>query len=64
MMTAVSTLLTFWPPLPPDRAVDISTSESGMSISMVSSISGVTSMEAKEVCRLPAESKGEMRTRR
>ena len=63
-MTAVSTLLTFCPPAPPERAVWMSSSAGLISISMLSSISGVMSMEVNVVWRLPAESNGEMRTRR
>ncbi len=63
-MTAVSTLLTFCPPAPPERAVWMSRSAGLSSISMLLSISGVTSMEVNEVWRFPAESNGEILTRR
>ncbi|MNT76497.1 hypothetical protein D3C72_2155080 [compost metagenome] len=64
MRMAVSTLFTFWPPAPPERKVSMRRSLGSMSRSMSASISGITSTPAKAVCRLPAELKGEMRTRR
>jgi homoserine acetyltransferase len=50
--TAVSTLFTFCPPLPPARIVVISMSLSGTSMSMSSSSSGTTSTAAKAVWRV------------
>mmetsp|Transcript_35587 Transcript_35587/g.113780 ORF Transcript_35587/g.113780 Transcript_35587/m.113780 type:complete len:228 (-) Transcript_35587:434-1117(-) len=74
MRTAVSSLLTFWPPAPPLRIVEISKSASGISLtssfdedSSSSSFSGMTgtgSTEAKDVCRFAWELKGLCRTRR
>jgi hypothetical protein len=64
----VSTLLTFWPPLPPDRMKDTSKSLSGMTRRCLSapcsSSRGSTSTPAKLVCRRPLALKGELRTRR
>ena len=58
MRTAVSTLLTFCPPLPPARIVVISRSSSFTSMSISSSMSGVTSTAAKAVCRRAFASNG------
>ena len=63
-ITAVSTLLTFCPPLPPERVVVISMSFSLISILISLDTSGVASMEANEVWRFAFESNGEIRTRR
>src|SRR5262249_22676418 len=62
--TAVSTLLTFCPPLPPLRNVPISRSAGLTSIGAVSAISGTTSTLANDVCRRLFASNGEMRTSR
>ena len=62
--TAVSTLFTFCPPLPPLRNVPISRSAGLTSIGAVSAISGTTSTLANEVCRRLFASNGEMRTSR
>ena len=64
MRTAVSTLFTFCPPLPPARYVSTRSSSGRMLISMRSSISGITKTDANEVCRRAAWSNGEMRTSR
>ncbi len=50
--TAVSTLFTFCPPLPPARMVVISMSLSGTSMLISSSSSGTTSTAAKAVWRV------------
>ena len=50
--------------VPPERVVVISMSFSWISILISLEISGVASIEANEVWRLAAESKGEIRTRR
>ena len=52
---AVSTLLTFWPPAPPDRAVLISISFSSIFTS-TSSTSGITATVAVDVCTRPCDS--------
>ena len=65
MRTAVSTLFTFCPPLPPERKV--STLQFGRrdhDVRRLSSISAITSTLAKLVCRRLFESNGEMRTSR
>mmetsp|Transcript_23971 Transcript_23971/g.71898 ORF Transcript_23971/g.71898 Transcript_23971/m.71898 type:complete len:223 (-) Transcript_23971:140-808(-) len=68
--TAVSTLLTFWPPAPPARIVVISRSAgsssatSGGSAGWSSGSSGTGSTLAKDVWRLAAELKGDWRTSR
>ena len=62
--TPVETLLTFCPPAPPERKVSILMSSSRISTSMVSSNSGITSTDVKEVWRRLAESNGEIRTKR
>ncbi len=62
--TAEEVLLTFWPPAPLERKTSILMSSGLMSTCMVSSISGMTSRETKEVCRRPEASNGEMRTKR
>mmetsp|Transcript_10406 Transcript_10406/g.31807 ORF Transcript_10406/g.31807 Transcript_10406/m.31807 type:complete len:262 (-) Transcript_10406:215-1000(-) len=64
--TAVSTLFTFWPPLPPLRMVVISTSFSSTSTPCSSSSSsfGMTSMPAKLVWRFPCALNGDIRTSR
>ena len=54
MRTAVSTLLTFWPPAPPARNVSMRNSSGLTTISMRSSISGMTKTEAKDVWRRAA----------
>ena len=66
MRTALSTLLTFWPPAPPDRIVLTSRSAAGISTSASASSrsSGISSTPAKLVCRLFAALNGESRTRR
>src|SRR5262249_38045353 len=64
MRAAVSTLLTFCPPLPPERNVSTLMSSGLMLISMRSSISGITNTDANEVCRRAAWSKGEILTSR
>src|SRR5438876_1033353 len=64
MRTAVSTLFTFCPPLPPLRKVSISRSAGLISIGAVSAISGTTSTLANDVCRRLFASNGEIRTRR
>ena len=61
--TAVSRLLTFCPPGPPERATVISSSFSGMCASPISGNSGSTSTSEKLVCRFPCPN-GERRTRR
>src|SRR5690554_4360036 len=50
--TLVSTLLTFWPPAPPEREVCNSTSP-GLIYTSTSSASGRTAIEAAEVCTRP-----------
>jgi len=50
--------------LPPARIVVISKSLSSMAMSISSSMSGVTSIAAKLVCRRALPSKGLMRTSR
>ena len=62
MRTALSVLLTCWPPAPDARYVSIRKSLSLISISIVSSISGQTSTDAKLVCRFPFALNGEIRT--
>ena len=62
--TAEEVLLTFCPPAPLERNTSILMSAGSMSTSMVSSISGMTSSEANDVCLRPEASNGEMRTRR
>ena len=57
-------LLTCWPPAPLLRYTSSRTSLGSMSMSTASSISGVTSTSANEVCRRAAESNGLMRTSR
>ncbi|MGY3081777.1 hypothetical protein ACVWZZ_008185 [Bradyrhizobium sp. LM6.10] len=57
-------MLTCWPPAPPERMVSTRTSDSLMSILMLSSITGNTATDENEVCRRALESNGEMRTRR
>ena len=52
------------PPAPLDRYVSIRRSSSLISISISSSISGITSQETNEVCRFPAALKGDIRTKR
>ena len=64
MRTALSVLLTCWPPAPPARNVVISQSASFTSISASSSTSGSTWTEANVVWRRFCASKGEMRTSR
>ena len=66
MRTALSTLLTFWPPAPPDRIVLTSRSAAGISTSASASSrsSVISSTPAKLVCRLFAALNGESRTRR
>ena len=65
MRTAVSTLFTFCPPLPPERNVSTRNSVGGMTISDdISSICAIASTLAKLVCRRLFESNGEMRTSR
>ncbi|MCG3184410.1 MAG: hypothetical protein ICCCNLDF_02530 [Planctomycetes bacterium] len=65
MRTALSTLFTFWPPLPPARLKFSSRSFSLISMSISSdSASGTTSTLANAVCRLPAALNGEIRTSR
>jgi hypothetical protein len=49
---------------PPDRIVSVRTSDSLMSMTMRSSITGKTPTLANEVWRRALESNGEMRTRR
>src|SRR5690348_17556645 len=62
--TADSVLLTCWPPAPPERMVSVRTSDSLMSMTMRSSITGKMPTLANEVWRRALESNGEMRTRR
>lgn len=62
-LTAVDTLLTFWPPAPPARKASNSMSSSLISISVSSSGSwGRTSTLANEVWRSWSALKGERRT--
>src|ERR1700690_2394920 len=51
MRMAVSTLFTFWPPFPPERKVSTRRSSGRMLISILSSISGITKTDAKDVWR-------------
>ena len=53
--TAVSTLFTFWPPAPPDRAVEMSRSFGSM-VTVTSSTSGMIAIVAVEVWMRPAVS--------
>src|ERR1041384_1659008 len=61
---ADSVLLTCWPPAPLARIVSTRTSDSGISILMLSSITGYTSTLANDVWRRALESNGERRTGR
>ncbi len=61
MRTAESAVLTDWPPQPLARKVSILRSSSFIS-SSCSSISGVTSMRANDVSRVPPELNGLIRT--
>ena len=61
---AESVLLTCCPPAPLERYVSTRRSSSRMSISISPSMSGTTSIEAKDVWRRALASNGEMRTRR
>src|SRR3989344_3504190 len=60
--TAVSLLLTFWPPGPPERAYSIFKSLSGIMISRSSSLEnlGNTSTREKDVCLNFLASNGEI----
>jgi hypothetical protein len=49
MRTALSVVLTCCPPAPEERKVSMRTSFSGISISIVSSTTGKTQTDAKEV---------------
>ncbi len=62
--TADSVLLTCWPPAPPERIVSVRTSDSLMSILMLSSTTGKIATLENEVWRRALESNGEMRTSR
>ena len=64
MRTAVSTLFTFCPPLPPERVNEISKSSSGTSALTASDNTGMSSTPAKLVCRAALALKGDRRTRR
>ena len=64
MRTAESVVLTLCPPGPEDRKTSTRISFSGMSTWSVCSTTGSTSTPAKEVCRRPWLSNGEMRTSR
>ena len=62
--TAESVVLTLCPPGPEERKTSIRRSASGMSMWSASSVTGSTSTPAKEVCRRPWLSNGEIRTSR
>src|ERR1700722_14388696 len=62
--TTDSVLLTCWVPAPPENMVSVRTSDSLMSILMLSSITGKIATEENEVCRRALESNGEIRTSR
>src|SRR5699024_7879558 len=64
MRTAESVVFTCCPPAPLERYVSIFKSSVLMSIYTSSSNSGDTSQETNDVCLLPEESKGEIRTNR
>ena len=61
MRTALVVVLTPCPPGPEAWKVSMRRSDSLMSSLISLPTSGITSTEANEVCRLPEESKGEMR---
>ena len=54
--TAESVVLTPWPPGPDDRKTSIRRSFSSISTSSASSMSGITSTPAAEVCTRPCDS--------
>ena len=62
--TAESVVFTLCPPGPEERNTSTLMSASGISIESVCSISGTTSTAAKDVCRRPWLSNGEIRTSR
>src|SRR5258705_11791605 len=62
--TADSVLLTCCPPAPPERMVSVRTSDSLMSILMLSSTTGKIATEENEVCRRALESYGDIRNNR
>ena len=62
ILTAESVLLICCPPAPLARYVSILKSSGLISISIVSSSSGITSTDANEVCRLLDESNGDILT--
>ena len=62
--TALSVVLTLWPPGPDERKTSILSSFSGMSMESVPSMSGMTSTAAKLVWRRPWLSNGLIRTSR
>src|SRR3981081_4719900 len=61
---ADSVLLTGWPPAPPERMVSVRTSDSLMSILMLSSTTGKIDTDENEVCLRALESNGDIRTSR
>src|SRR5258708_35961093 len=63
-LTPDSVLLTCCPPAPPERMVSVRTSDSLMSILMLSSTTENTATLENEVCRRALESKGDTRTSR
>ena len=62
--TAVSFFCMCWPPAPCARKVSMFRSFAFIVISATASMSGKASTIVKDVCRLFAESKGEIRTSR
>jgi hypothetical protein len=64
MRTAESVVLTLWPPGPLERKTSMRMSASGISMWSLCSTTGTTSTAAKDVCRRPWLSKGEIRTSR
>ena len=64
MRTAESVVFTDWPPGPEERKTSTLMSFSGMSTSWASSMTGITSTAANDVCRLSAEPNGLIRARR
>ena len=62
--TAEDVLLMCWPPAPDERNTSILMSSGRISTVILSSISGITSSEAKLVWRRPDASNGETRTSR